>query len=214
MRNNTTNPCPLCNSTSTVFYQNKKQLYHQCSNCYGIFVDQELRPNRETEMLRYQKHDNDIDDEGYQKFVAPITSAILRDFNNNHKGLDFGAGTGPVISKILKDNNFLIIQYDPFFHNDPNLLEEQYDYIAACEVIEHFHNPKKEFSLLKKLLLQNGKLYCMTNIYNESIDFHNWDYISDFTHVFIYHEHTIFYIKEKFEFLNVTIEDRLITFYN
>ena len=81
-------------------------------------------------------------------------------------------------------------------------------------MIEHFHNPKKEFSLLKKLLLQNGKLYCMTNIYNENIDFHNWDYISDFTHVFIYHEHTIFYIKEKFEFLNVTIEDRLVTYYN
>lgn len=209
-----TNHCPLCNSLSNVFYQQKNRVYHQCNNCYGIFIDEKLRPNRETEMLRYQKHDNDIEDEGYQKFVFPITSGIMKDFTQNHKGLDFGTGTGPVISKILKDNNFQIQLYDPFFHNHPNLLKDKYNYIACCEVIEHFHNPKKEFSLLKKLLLQNGKLYCMTNIYNESIDFHKWDYKSDITHIFFYHKKTIHWIKEEFEFLNVTIEDRLITYYN
>lgn len=214
MRNNNTNPCPLCNSLSNVFYQQKKRVYHRCDNCYGIFVDQELRPKREVEILRYQKHDNDIEDEGYQNFVAPITSAIMRDFTQRHKGLDFGAGTGPVISKILNDNNFLVIQYDPFFHNHPSLLKDKYNYIACCEVIEHFHNPKKEFGLLKDLLLQNGKLYCMTNIYNEGIDFHNWDYISDKTHVFFYHEKTIHYIKEEFRFSDVTIENRLITYFS
>jgi hypothetical protein len=146
--------------------------------------------------------------------VYPITSAILRDFTKNHKGLDFGAGTGPVISKILIDNDFLIRQYDPFFHNNHNLLEEKYDYIAACEVIEHFNDPKKEFSLLKKILLQNGKLYCMTNIYNESIDFHTWDYKNDMTHVFIYHNKTVHWIKEECGFSNVTLEGRLITYFN
>ena len=209
-----TNLCPLCNSPSIVFYQYNKRLYHQCGNCFGIFVDKNLILSREAEMLRYQKHNNNIDDDGYQKFVSPITSAILRNFTNNHRGLDFGAGTGPVISKILKDNDFQIMQYDPLFHNYPDLLKAQYDYIACCEVIEHFHDPKKEFSLLKKLLVPNGKLYCMTNIYNENIDFHNWDYISDPTHIFIYHKKTIHYIKEKFGFSNVTIDGRLITYFN
>jgi SAM-dependent methyltransferase len=214
VENNIKNHCPLCNSGSTVFYKFKKQLYHQCNNCFGIFVDEKLLLDKEAEMLRYKKHNNDIEDEGYQKFVSPITSAILRDFNQKHKGLDFGAGTGPIISKILKDNDFQISQYDPFFHNYPLLLEEKYDYIAACEVIEHFHEPKKEFSLLKQLLLQNGKLYCMTNIYNENIDFHNWDYKSDITHVFIYQKKTIEWIKEEFGFSDVTIKDRLITYSN
>lgn len=209
-----TNLCPLCNSASTVFYKYKKQIYHQCNNCYGIFVDKKLIPDRETEMLRYQKHDNDIEDKGYQKFVFSITSAIIRDFTRNHRGIDFGAGTGPVISKILQDNDFQIKLYDPFFHNYPDLLQDKYDYIAACEVIEHFHNPKKEFKLLKKLLLKNGKLYCMTNIYNENIDFQNWDYISDKTHVFFYHKKTLHWIKEEFRFSNVTIKDRLITYFN
>ena len=206
--------CPLCNSASTVFYRYKKQLYHQCNNCYGIFVDKKLIPDREAEILRYQKHQNDIEDDGYRKFVLPITSVIIRDFTQNDKGLDFGAGTGPIISKILNNNNFKIKQYDPFFHNYPSLLESQYDYIVACEVIEHFHDPRKEFSLLKNLLLPNGKLYCMTNIYNENIDFHNWDYKNDFTHVFIYHKKTIYWVKEEFGFSDVKIEDRLITFFN
>ena len=81
------------------------------------------------------------------------------------------------------------------------------------EEVRIFHNPKKEFILLKKLLLENGKLYCMTDVYNEDIDFHNWRYKNDQTHIFIYHEKTIHWIKEQFGFLNVTIEGRLITFF-
>ena len=209
-----TNLCPLCNSASTVFYQFEKQLYHQCVNCYGVFVDKKLLPGRELEILRYTKHNNDVEDEGYQEFVSPITSAIMGDFTKNTKGLDFGAGIGPVISKILKENGYLIKLYDPFFHNYPNLLEKQYDYIAACEVIEHFHDPKKDFKLLKNLLRQNGKLYCMTNIYDESIDFHNWEYKNDLTHIFFYHKKTIHWIKKKFGFSSVTIDGRLITYSN
>ncbi|MBU8893366.1 MAG: class I SAM-dependent methyltransferase [Bacteroidales bacterium] len=208
------NYCPLCNSPGAVFYNNNKQFYYQCNNCYGIYVDENTRPDREAEKSRYEEHNNDINDKKYQNFVSNITSAIMRDFTQNDKGLDFGAGTGPVISKILKDNNFTIMQYDPFFHNNPDLLKDKYDYIVCCEVIEHFYNPKKEFSLLRKMLEKNGKLYCMTDIYNESIDFHKWYYKNDITHVFIYHEKTIHWIKEEFGFLDVIIEGRLITWFN
>ncbi len=208
------NYCPLCSGTSTIFYQKNKQLFYKCDNCFGIFLDKSLRPNRNDELLRYKEHNNDINDKRYQKFVLPITSSIIKDFTKNNKGLDFGAGTGPVISKVLKDNNFSIEQYDPFFHNYPDLLNKKYDYIACCEVIEHFYNPGKEFKLLKKLLLQNGILYCMTDIYNENINFDNWYYKNDPTHVFIYHKKTIDWIKENFGFNKTTIKGRLITFFN
>lgn len=209
-----TNYCPLCNKTAVIFYQNHTQLYYQCNNCYGIFVDKKQRLDKKAEMLCYQEHNNDIEDKKYQEFVSPITSAIMRDFTQNNKGLDFGAGTGPVISKVLSDNDFQVVQFDPFFHNYPDLLNAKYDYIACCEVMEHFHNPGKEFSLLRKLLHQNGKLYCMTEIYNENINFHKWYYKNDPTHIFIYHRKTIHWIKEEFGFLNVCIEDRLISYFN
>jgi len=207
------NHCPLCNSDSEIFYQFKKRLYFQCKNCSGIFVDKKLIPNKEAEIKRYNEHKNDVNDKNYQQFVSPITSAVMSDFSQEDYGLDFGAGTGPVISKVLKDNKFNIVLYDPFFHNTPSLLKTKYDYIACCEVIEHFYNPPKEFNLLKNLLLENGKLYCMTYLYDESIDFHNWNYKNDLTHVFIYHANTIHWIKKYFGFSKVLIEGRLITFY-
>ena len=206
------NLCPLCNCNSRVFYQFKTRLYHQCENCCAIFMDKSLILNADNEKLRYEEHNNDVENIGYQNFVSPITSNILKDFDKNSKGLDFGAGTGPVIAKILKDNEFNIKLYDPFFHNNPNLLEDKYDYIACCEVMEHFHRPKKEFKLLKNLLKGNGKLYCMTDLYDESIDFHKWYYKNDSTHVFIYHKNTIKWLKDNIGFNNVKIDKRLIIF--
>jgi len=100
------------------------------------------------------------------------------------------------------------------FHSSPTLLKETYNYIACCEVIEHFYNPKKEFALLKKLLKPNGKLYLMTALFDKTIDFHTWYYKNDPTHVFIYQEKTINWIKNEFDFSAVTIKGRLITFYS
>jgi len=177
-------------------------------------MDEYLRLNTKDEELRYETHNNDVFDVRYQNFVSPITKEILENFSEDHLGLDFGAGTGPVISKILKDNNFRIEAYDPFFHKDLKLLDEKYDYIACCEVMEHFYYPKKEFALLKKILLKGGNLYCMTEIYEERIDFSTWYYKNDPTHVFIYHKKTIEWIKNNFGFSDVNIKGRLIIFYN
>jgi SAM-dependent methyltransferase len=204
--------CPLCCNTAKLFYEGENRSHYQCITCFGIFIDANSRPSEEVEKTHYQQHNNDIEDKGYQKFVSPITEAVLHDFTANHKGLDFGAGTGPVISKVLTDHGYSIAPYDPYFHNYPKLLEEQYDYIASCEVIEHFFDPRKEFTLLKKLLKPRGKLYCMTHIYDISIDFADWYYKNDPTHVFIYHANTIEWIKREFKFADVMIDNRLVIF--
>jgi len=206
--------CPLCNGKSNTFYQQNKRHFFQCSTCFGIFLNPELRLDSSKEIIRYQLHKNDVEDINYQKFVLPITTAVQRDFTKEDKGLDFGAGTGPVISKVLEDAKFQIAKYDPFFHNQPLLLESTYNYIACCEVMEHFYHPKKEFDLLKKLLKPNGKLYCMTVLFDDSFDFHDWYYKNDPTHVFIYHQKTIQWIKENIGFSKVIIDGRLITYSN
>ncbi len=212
MSSNSQNICPLCQSSGEIFYQFKKRLYYQCKNCSGIYVDENLRLNSNDEKARYEEHNNDVENKGYQNFVSPITNAILSKYTKDDKGLDFGAGTGPVISKILTDHGYSIKQYDPFFHNYPELLESKYKYIACCEVIEHLLNPKKEFIILNNALQLGGILYCMTDIYDESIDFHKWYYKNDDTHVFFYHRNTIEWIKSEIGFSKVTIEDRLISF--
>lgn len=201
--------CPLCKCDSVSLFVDD---YYECNNCRGIFLSPDCYLSVEDEKGRYQEHNNDVDDEGYQKFVSPITDSILRDFNCENIGLDFGAGTGPVISKILHDNNYNILQYDPFFHDYKELLNKRYDYIACCEVIEHFHDPGKEFLLLKDLLNPNGRLYCMTHIYDHKIDFTNWYYRNDPTHVFIYTKETLKWIKDNYQFAEVYVKDRLVIF--
>ena len=206
------NLCPLCQSRGKQFYSFKTRLYNKCIHCKGIFVDRSLVPDPDAEKKRYLEHINDVEDSGYQKFVLPITSAILKQYTPAHKGLDFGAGTGPVISKLLKDKDYTVQLYDPFFHKNTELLKNTYDYIVCCEVIEHFHHPFDEFQLLKKLLKTKGKLFCMTNIYNQNIDFHTWHYKNDPTHVFIYQKPTLYWIQKEVGFSDLSIDDRLIVF--
>lgn len=204
--------CPLCSGDSYSYFKNDIQEYFQCQNCLGLFRNSMEFLNAIDEKKRYKFHKNSIHDLGYIKFASPIISKVKTHFNTRHKGLDFGAGHTPVISELLKSDLYQVDIYDPLFFKNESILKNKYDFITSCEVIEHFHNPLKEFTLLTNLLNPGGKLICMTYIYNETIDFENWFYKNDPTHVFIYQKETFLWIKEKFRYKNVKIENRLITF--
>ena len=204
--------CPLCNTSATLFYEDV-QKYYNCPLCYGIFVDADDLPDAVSEKQRYELHDSDTEDERYRKFVSPITSSIIKDFSNSSVGLDFGAGTSAIISAVLEEYGYRIDNYDPYFHKYPKLLENRYDFISSCEVIEHFYNPHKEFGLLKEMLKPEGRLYLMTDIY-DGRDFSSWYYKNDPTHVFLYHKKTFEWIRDKFGFADVSVHDRLIVFFN
>ena len=204
--------CLLCNSTATVFCEKPNHLFYKCDNCQGIFRPKHTFLNSNLEKTHYEKHNTDVNDVRYQNFVSPIVHAILNDFTLNHKGLDFGSGTGPVISKMLQDKNYQIENYDLYFENIPERLKNQYNYISCCEVMEHFHEPFKEFKLLYSMLLPHGKLYCKTELFKNQKPFEDWYYKNDFTHVFIYQEATLNWIQKNLLFKKVSIYDKLIVF--
>ncbi len=206
--------CPLCDTKSSFFEEVQTRVYYKCSECKGIFMDSSQYMSFENEEKHYRFHNNDANDIGYQNFVSPITNRVLNDFTFKDSGLDFGAGTGSPITKVLRDNVYQIAEYDPYFHNNHELLKTKYNYIASCEVVEHFHHPNKEFALLKNLLLKGGKLYIMTHLYDPEIDFPSWYYIKDHTHVFLYQKETMEWIVNKFGFTSVEIKNRLIVFSN
>jgi hypothetical protein len=204
--------CRLCNDNAVLFYRKKEKEYFICGNCRGIFPDEKLLPDIENETKRYLLHNNDPSNKGYQAFVSPLVNAVLNDFSPNDKGLDFGAGPGPVVSKLLAGKNYHVVQYDPLFHDHRQLWSEKYDYIVCCEVIEHFHHPGKEFALLRGLLHPRGKLYCMTSIYSQGIDFETWYYKNDYTHVFFYQQETINWIRERYGFTCSVTDNNLVVF--
>ena len=200
--------CPLCKKETE---DSPCKGFYACGGCYAIFRSPEDYLSKEEEKKRYELHENDIDDPGYQRFVEPIVHSVLKDFKPGHLGLDFGAGTGPVILKILSEKAYSINLYDPFFHPHPEYLEQTYDFIVCCEVIEHFQDPYKEFTLLRKLLKPGGRLYCMTHLYADEVDFEKWYYKGDPTHVIFYRKETLEWIKNEFQFKNLWIKERLIT---
>lgn len=199
--------CPLCQSESSWFHER----FHACEVCGGIFLRPELRLSPELEKAEYLTHENDVTDPRYQKFVSPIVEAVSRTYDSEHLGLDFGCGTGPVISELLSQQGYKICRYDPFFAHEPALLEKKYDYIACCEVVEHFFFPDKEFALLRNLLRPGGTLFIMTLLYEPRIDFNKWFYIKDDTHVFLYRDKTFAWIKDRFSFTQLDIGGRLIS---
>lgn len=204
--------CSLCNSNTIFFIEIKNRQYNKCNNCAAILMHPKNYYSIENEIARYQEHNNNVNDVGYQKFVNPIVEEVFSSFKSIHKGLDFGCGTGPVITKLLRDQNYDITTYDPFFDNNLKALETTYNYIVCCEVIEHFHRPLKEFKLLSSLLKPNGMLYCMTDLYDSTIDFRNWYYKDDKSHVVFYQKETLEWISKTLNFSKVTFKNRLIVF--
>ena len=203
--------CPLCNGTSKHYHTKGQREFLQCSLCLSVFTHPDCFLTPEEEKAHYLCHNNDPEDVRYQNFLSPVTNLILDDFEKTAKGLDFGAGTGSPIVKVLTDNGYDISQYDLFFFNDPEKLNRQYDYIACTEVAEHFKEPHKEFTKLRDMLLPGGKLYIMTDMFDENRDFATWFYKTDPTHVFLYHPKAFEWIASAFDFKNVHINGRVIT---
>ncbi|AXT63440.1 class I SAM-dependent methyltransferase [Aquimarina sp. AD10] len=204
--------CTLCGSETILFSKLRKRIFLRCQTCRAIVLhkDHYLTPEQEKE--RYELHHNDINDLGYKKFVSPIIQAVENDYNPNHFGLDFGSGSGPIVTSLLSKKGYQITMYDPFFTPNTNALSAKYDYIICCEVMEHFYDPAKEFKLLYSLLNQNGSLYCKTNLFKSSIDFTSWWYKNDSTHVFFYTSETLNWIQKTYGFISVTISDKIIVF--
>ncbi|MEP0262711.1 class I SAM-dependent methyltransferase [Dokdonia sp.] len=195
--------CPLCNST----LRTQKDIYfYDCDTCKALVKNKKYYLTPDEEKAHYETHNNDVQDVRYQNFTMPITRYVLDTCLPIHKGLDFGSGTGPVISSMLKKEKYDIVPYDPFFAPNQNIFNTTYDYIVSCEVFEHFNNPKLEIDRLTSLLRPNGLLLIMTLLYTDTIDFKTWFYRNDPTHIFIYKSETIEYIakEKKFEILELT----------
>lgn len=206
------NPCRLCSGKTASFFKEVNREFVVCKTCEGIQLLPEYFISAKAEEDRYLTHNNDVEDVRYQNFVSPITSGVYKDFTTKNIGLDYGCGTGPVAATELEKKGYTVKLYDPFFYPDPAVLKKTYDFIICCEVMEHFYQPKQEFSKLSELLIPGGKIYCKTSLYSEEIDFKTWYYKNDPTHVFFYTEKSLKWIMENFKFSKVEVFPKLIVF--
>lgn len=206
--------CRLCSSQAPEFFRDKVSgaAYFHCPECDLRFLDPAHYLNRSDEEARYRLHENHAEDEGYQNFTRPVLDLIAQK-QNTLDILDFGCGADPVIRHCLRESAHRINLYDPYFFPDREVLNQQYDFIAMIEVAEHLYQPGEIFGQLKELLKPDGELGVMTSLVLEGLDFPNWWYRKDPTHVCFFSPKTMTWIGNRFGFSKTDVlSPKLILF--
>lgn len=188
--------CPLCFATSCAFFhQDKQRCYWRCPRCELVFADRSSLLSAAAEHAQYQLHNNDVNDNGYRRFLQRLATPLLAALGRSGlQGLDFGCGPGPLLALMLTEAGQQMTVWDPFFAPDSTALERQYDFISCSEAIEHFVNPAQEWALWQQLLKPGGTLAIMTKRYTTAEAFANWHYKLDPTHVSFFHLNTFHYL--------------------
>jgi hypothetical protein len=179
--------CPLCGqSEASFFHQDKVRSYFQCAHCKLVFVPRSELVSEGQEKKRYEAHENDTSNPGYESYMEKISSAIVPHLRSQERGLDFGCGRSKMLEKILISKGLAVTSYDKYFH-PLNLTGEVFDFIILSEVIEHLRTPFEDLHGIKNLLSPGGKLFVKTRILPPS-GFDQWFYKRDLTHVQFFSE--------------------------
>jgi len=196
-RDNST--CPLClTKGSTLFHKEQIRSYFQCPYCGLLYVPSCHHLSPAEEKKRYDTHTNHPDDPEYRAFLNRLVSPLLPYLSKGGKGIDYGSGPGPTLSLMFSELGFYMIDYDPFYANHIKVLEEEYDFLTCSETMEHFSNPKEEWELFLKLVKRGGWIGIMTQLYDREIDFSQWYYKNDPTHVSFYSKETFHWLVEEY----------------
>jgi hypothetical protein len=178
-----------------MFHMDKVRAYFHCEVCDLIFVDRHALLEPREEKARYDLHENDPGDKGYRKFLNQLTQPLLTRLGDPPlSGLDFGSGPGPTLSIMLAEAGHTLRIYDPFYAPNPQVLEETYDFVTCSETFEHFNSPGNEWSLLVDLVKPGGWLGIMTLLHPPLVDFPDWHYKNDLTHVSFFSTITFNYL--------------------
>ena len=184
--------CPVCLSENVGHFQTVRgRVYFRCERCRATYLSRAQLPTPEQEKARYDEHRNDPKDPGYRQFLGRIAQPLLQRLPPQARGLDFGCGPGPALAEMLTEAGHGVNCYDPFYAPDPRVLEGQYEFITATEVLEHLHQPAETLDLLDSILRPGGYLGVMTEFLTDDRRFAGWYYRSDLTHVVFYAEETL-----------------------
>ena len=134
--------CPLCECDDADFFWHGGKASHdrdfyRCRRCSLVFVPERFFVSREEEKERYLQHNNEIYDKGYRRFLSKLYDELKPHLKPNSSGLDFGAGPGPALVHMMKEDGHDIRMYDPYFSPSTEPLEETYDFITCTETLEH-----------------------------------------------------------------------------
>ncbi len=195
--------------------------FFKCASCFAVFRNPQFILPENEEASRYLSHENSLENQRYLAYLSSSIEPFLKYIPENSSGLDFGCGPTRSFEYVLMhldlnresasasakktiagtypNHTYKISSYDKYFFADDEKLQTTYDYIIVHEVIEHFVNFKQEFEDLVKRLKPKGQLFIRTELYPTNfIDFEDWYYKNDSTHVFFLALKTFNYLEKTY----------------
>ncbi len=208
----------ICNVCGENVYKNIEvvnrsweKLYHHCSNCDFIFMDQSHILESGEEFKRYENHNNSVDDPVYTAYFDKFIAYTLDGIKKPEYFLDYGSGPEPVLATVLKKHGYKVDIYDKYFSPEKIYTGKTYDMILSTEVFEHIWDPMPVLIELEKHIGEKGYLAIMTNFHTaKKFEFARWWYIQDPTHISFYSPKTFEWIAGKLQFDIVKNNDKNI----
>ncbi len=189
--------CPLCNGKSDYYHEDKFRRYFQCGHCALVFIEPAAILSPSEEKARYELHQNSPVDQGYRNFLSRLVQPLKNRIPTGSFGLDYGSGPGPTLSVMLEEMGYNMTVYDPFYAADESVLDSQYDFVTATEVVEHMVNPMAGLKRMWNCVRPGGTLGLMTKLVIDQKAFASWHYITDETHICFFSRETLDWVGEK-----------------
>jgi len=192
--------CHICNNMCETFVDKKTSIvYYYCPNCEYIFKSPECHQDLNTQKERYNLHENDENDAGYQAYFQRFLDFILPLLDKPKTALDFGCGRSSLLASLLKKEGIACDYYDPIYHPDTLEKNKKYELIVSTEVFEHLHQPKEVFESLLERLEEGGYLAIQTQFHPNDVEaFKKWYYHQDPTHIVFFTPQTFRVLCQKY----------------
>jgi SAM-dependent methyltransferase len=175
-----------------------RRRFFSCRRCRLVFVDRRHLPTPLAETLRYLHHADDPRHEGHRAFLEAGLASLLTRLPPGARGLDYGAGRAGTLAALLAERGYPTKCFDPCFAPDESLLASTYDFVTCTEVIEHFHEPRRELHTIARLLRPGSFFAITTALADHDTDLATWWYARDETHVSFYRRETLAWIGDRF----------------
>jgi len=184
--------CHICNKKTESFIDEKTNIkYYQCTNCEYVFKSPECHQDFSAQKERYNLHENDENDVGYQAYFKRFLDFTLPLVAQPKTALDFGCGRSSLLASLLEKEGISCDYYDPIYYPATLSDSKKYELIVSTEVFEHLHQPKEVFVSLLERLEEGGYLALQTQFHpNDSERFKKWYYHQDPTHIVFFTAHT------------------------
>ncbi|MFT7824020.1 MAG: class I SAM-dependent methyltransferase [Sulfurimonas sp.] len=192
--------CLICGHDTNRFIDEKSSItYYCCPYCQCISKSREHFKTIPEQKERYDLHENNPENEGYQAYFRRFLDDILPQVGHPETALDFGCGESSLLADMLAGEGIACDYYDPIYYPENMEDGKKYELIVSTEVFEHLHHPKAVFASLLKRLKDGGYMALQTQFHPNNIEaFKKWYYPLDPTHIVFFTPHTFCVLCEMY----------------